>query len=331
MSPLVLVIDDSRDLQELLAVWLTAEGLAVQSASNAADGLRLAQVERPDLVLLDVELPESSGFDLCRRLKNDTATSEIPVIFVTGSSKTRDKVMGLDLGAVDYVTKPFDPHELGARVRAALRTKRYQDLLARRAQIDGLTGLRNRAFFDECLRRELESSRRYRTPLCLLLFDVDHFKRLNDTGGHPLGDRALQHLGELFSQSIGPGGSACRYGGEEFAVILPGASLELARDYAESVRSSVAELPVAGRSGPQHISISGGVVSSEEWPDDYPLSPGELLETADRALYIAKTTGRNRIVTFGSALTAQREPSRAAATDPCAETALTTIGLGAED
>ncbi len=306
MLPTVLAIDDSLDIQELLEIWLSPEGLTLHSASNAADGLRLAQVVRPDLVLLDVDLPESSGFEVCQRLKSDSATSEIPVIFLTGATHTGDKVRGLDLGAVDYVTKPFDPHELRARVRAALRTKRYQDLLSRRAQIDGLTGLRNRTYFDECLRRDLETGRKHRTPVSLVLVDIDHFKRLNDTAGHPFGDRVLQLVGELLARTTVPGAAACRYGGEEFAVVLPGTPIDLACRYGESLRQAVAELHPTAESGPVSVTLSGGVSCTDEWSDVIPLTPGELLETADRALYVAKSTGRNRIVAFSRAGTAPR-------------------------
>lgn len=298
MLPAVLVIDDSPDTHALLDIWLTPEGLAVHSAPSAADGLRMAQVLRPDLVLLDVDLPESSGFDVCQRLKADGSTSEIPVIFLTGATHTGDKVKGLDLGAVDYVTKPFDPHELRARVRAALRTRRYQEMLSRRAQIDGLTGLRNRAFFDECLRRELDTGRKHRTPVSLVLVDIDHFKQLNDTAGHPFGDRVLQQVGELLTRSTAPGAAACRYGGEEFAVILPGTPIDLACRYGETIRQAVAEMQPTGDLGPVNITLSGGVSCSNEWPVAFPLTSREMLETADRALYVAKSTGRNRIVAF---------------------------------
>jgi two-component system, cell cycle response regulator len=298
MPPTVLAVDDSPDIHELLEIWLTVEGLTLRSAMSAAEGLRLAHASQPDLVLLDIDLPETNGFEVCQRLKADSATSAIPVIFLTGAAHTVDKVKGLDLGAVDYVTKPFDPHELRARVRAALRTKRFHDMLARRAQIDGLTGLRNRSYFDECLRRELETGRKHRTPVSLVLLDIDHFKQLNDTAGHPFGDRVLQLVGELLARETAPGGVACRYGGEEFAIVIPGAPIAMGHHCAESLRLAIAELRPAGEAGPVHLTVSGGIACTHEWPESAPPTPAELLQTADRALYVAKSTGRNRIAAF---------------------------------
>jgi len=300
MSQTVLAIDDSEEIHELLALWLSSEGLRLTFAATASDGIRLAQALEPDLILLDIDLPQRDGFDVCRELKSDCATNDIPVIFLSGSSETIDKVKGLDLGAIDYVTKPFDPPELQARVRAALRTKRLCDLLAERAQIDGLTGLHNRAYFDGRLRSELESSLKYGVPLSLLMLDVDHFKRFNDTCGHPFGDRVLQSVGELLAHAIGTEGIACRYGGEEFGVIFPETSIDSSGVSARAIREAAERLSLVGPTGEVGVTLSGGLACTDEWPAHAQPAAKELLETADRALYVAKSTGRNRIVTFGA-------------------------------
>lgn len=300
MAQTVLAIDDSEDIHELLALWLSSEGLRLTFAATASEGIRLAQTLQPDLILLDIDLPLRDGFDVCRELKTDDSTNDIPVIFLSGSKETIDKVKGLDLGAIDYVTKPFDPPELQARVRAALRTKRLHDLLAERAQIDGLTGLHNRAYFDGRLRSELESSLKYGWPVSLLMLDIDHFKRFNDTCGHPFGDRVLQTVGELVSQTIGAEGIACRYGGEEFGVIFPETTLDASSSNAQAIRVATEHLALVGPTGEVEVTISGGLACTDEWPAQSPPTAMELLETADRALYVAKTTGRNRIVTFGA-------------------------------
>jgi PleD family two-component response regulator len=147
----LLAIDDSPDVHRLLDVRLKPESLAIHHAFDAGQGLAMARQIKPDLILLDVDLPEVTGFQLCRQLKGDESLAHVPVIFLTGASQVHDIVEGFDLGAVDYVLKPFEPAELRARVRAALRTKRYHDLLAARSQIDGLTGIWNRAHFNQRL------------------------------------------------------------------------------------------------------------------------------------------------------------------------------------
>src|SRR5450631_822939 len=140
----VLAIDDSPDIHRLLDVRLKPEGLVVHHALDAQDGLAQASRIQPDLILLDVDLPLITGFEVCRKLKDDPALAHVPIIFLTGATDVYTKVQGFDLGAVDYVTKPFEPAELRARVRAALRTKRFHDILAARSHIDGLTGIWNR-------------------------------------------------------------------------------------------------------------------------------------------------------------------------------------------
>ena len=221
MTANVLAIDDSPDVLALLAVRLRPEDITLTTATSYDEGVALALSTLPDLILLDVDMPEHSGLDLCRRLKSEATTRNIPVIFLTGSTDIETKVHGFDLGAVDYVTKPFHPAELRARVRAALRMKRAQDLLTERIQIDALTSLRNRSFFDERLAVEVESHLRRLKPLSLVLLDLDHFKRLNDDFGHPFGDSVLQRVGDLIVRSVRSSDMACRYGGEGLAVILP--------------------------------------------------------------------------------------------------------------
>src|SRR5262245_45435509 len=187
----VLVIDDSELIHDVLAVRLRPEEVLLHRATSAADGVARARELAPDLILLDLTLPDATGFEVLRRLKEDPATAQVPVIFLTAAADTEAKVKAFDAGAVDYVTKPFQVAELRARVRAALRTKRYQDLLATRAQIDGVTGLWNRAYLDQRLAEETAALRRHQRPFALLMIDLDGFKELNDAHGHPFGDRVL--------------------------------------------------------------------------------------------------------------------------------------------
>ena len=240
MPQTVLAIDDSLEIHQLLDVRLKPEQLSILHAIEAEEGLRMARELQPDLVLLDMNLDGRSGLEVCHLLKNNPETVNIPVIFLTGESDLSMKIRGFDAGAIDYVVKPFEPAELRARVRAALRTKRFQDLLATRAQVDALTGLRNRAYFDQRILEEMEAARRYARLASLVLVDIDHFKHVNDTFGHPVGDQVLQSVGETLASAVRTSDAVCRFGGEEFAVILREVGGAAALIVAERMRSALA-------------------------------------------------------------------------------------------
>lgn len=290
----VLAIDDSQDVLDLLAVRLRPEGLVLVTGKSYEEGLALATQLRPDLILLDVDMPEHSGLDLCRRLKEETATRNIPVIFLTGSDDVNTKVHGFDLGAVDYVTKPFHPAELRARVRSALRMKRAQDMLTQKAQVDALTGLRNRAYMDERLAAEIKGAARSGRPLSLVMIDLDHFKSLNDGYGHPFGDLVLQRVGDFLPRSIRPCDVACRYGGEELAIILADTPIAGAYTVAERIREQVRALALAPRGKPVVVTASLGIAElGDVEQTDGEVRPGTLIAAADAALYVAKREGRD--------------------------------------
>jgi two-component system cell cycle response regulator len=292
--PCVLAVDDSPEVHELLEVRLRPEGLHLVTASSYDEGLKLAREILPDLILLDVDMPEHSGLDLCRRLKDDPMTSNIPVIFLTGSSEVETKVHGFDLGAIDYVTKPFHPAELRARVRAALRMKRSQDLLTQKAQVDALTGLRNRAHMDERLTAEVAGATRSGRPLSLVMLDLDHFKHLNDAFGHPFGDLVLQRVGDLLARSVRPCDVACRYGGEELAVILTDTTIVGAHAVAERIRNEIRTLDLAPRGRPVMVTASFGVAEAIDLASrGGELRVSALVAAADGALYAAKRDGRD--------------------------------------
>jgi diguanylate cyclase (GGDEF)-like protein len=298
-QPVVLVIDDSSDIHDILYVRLKPEDVVLHRAMDAKDGLARARDLLPDLILLDIDMPGMSGLELCQKLKQDGATASIPIIFLTGSADVEVKVQGFDLGAVDYVTKPFQPAELRARVRAALRTKRYHDLLSRRAQIDGLTGLWNRSYFDRRLEEETMAVQRYGRQLSLILLDVDHFKRVNDTHGHPFGDRVLQLVGEAVHRSLRGVDAPCRYGGEEFAVLLTQTDLAGAEIVAGRLRAAVAALGLSHRGTAVTVTASCGVASSELVTPMSRCTGALLVEMADEALYAAKQAGRDRVCSAG--------------------------------
>jgi diguanylate cyclase (GGDEF)-like protein len=288
----VLIIDDSVVIQRLVQARLQADGFEVVTCGDGAEAVDLAKETAPDVILLDIDMPSVNGFDACRNLKEDAETSKIPIIFLTAQTKTEDKVRGLDIGAVDYVTKPFDPVELRARVRSAYRTKYLMDLLEKKAQIDGLTGLYNRAFFDARIKEEMERARRYENPLAIVLFDVDRFKMCNDTYGHSFGDVVLAEVADTARTVARSTDLVARYGGEEFVVIATEQDLEGARAVAERLREGVADLELTHNGARVPVTASFGVSSTVEIGYD---DVQALVDAADRALYAAKEGGRNRV------------------------------------
>lgn len=288
----VLIIDDSVVIQRLVQARLRADGFEVATGNDGSEAIELAKNFQPDVILLDIDMPVMNGFDACRALKDNSTTSSVPVIFLSSQTRTEDKVRGLDIGAIDYVTKPFDPVELRARVRSAYRTKYLLELLEQKAQIDGLTGLYNRAFFDARIKEEMERARRYRHSLALVIFDVDRFKRLNDTYGHSFGDVVLAEVAETARLIARQTDVVARYGGEEFVITLPEQTLEGAAQLAERVREGIEELQLRHNGEKISVTASFGVASTIEV--GYESIP-ELVNTADRMLYAAKESGRNRV------------------------------------
>mgnify|MGYP002628836957 CR=1 FL=1 len=293
MTQTVLAIDDSQEIHQLLKVRLKNLDVELAHADCGFDGFDKAMACKPDLILLDVMMPDVSGFDVCRKLKATAETRNIPVIFLTGASDVEQKVLGFDVGAVDYIQKPFDSAELNARVRAALRTKRYQDMLAQRAMIDGLTGLWNRAHFDQRLHEEVAASARYDRPMSLIMMDVDKFKNLNDNHGHPFGDEVLQAVGDVLQDTARTSDWPCRYGGEEFGLILRETDLDGAVVMAERVRKEIESLQLLNKAQLVPVTSSFGVVSSTLCMNPCDLSSKWMIESADGALYAAKEGGRN--------------------------------------
>jgi diguanylate cyclase (GGDEF)-like protein len=292
MAQEILVIDDSPAIHALLAARLKSEPVNLHFAANGTDGLKMAETLAPDLILLDVDMPDPNGFEVCRRLKLNEVLANTPIVFLTGAGTTEEKIRGLELGALDYITKPFDPAELRARVRAALRLKFMMDLLARKAQIDALTGLWNRRYFDQRFEAELSLACRGKRPLAVLMIDLDRFKSINDNHGHPAGDEMLRRIAQVLAQSVRTEDVVCRYGGEEFAIIAPGISSGAA-DLSERLRAVVEghEVMIAGKRVPMTVSIGWAASAA---------SPGQsLLQFADAALGRAKKAGRNRVESGG--------------------------------
>jgi diguanylate cyclase (GGDEF)-like protein len=289
--PRLLAIDDSELIHKLLRIRLQHEQLELHSAKSGPEGLRLAKELHPEVILLDIELGDMDGFQVLTALKADPETRDIAVVFISSFSESVDRVRGLDLGAVDFITKPVEVIELTARVRSILRLQSAMRMLAVKAQIDGLTGMWNRKYFDTRLDAEASECRRHGGSLALVMTDIDKFKSLNDGYGHPFGDMVLERFARILTDGRASD-VACRYGGEEFGVILPSTSLAEAREVAERFRERL-----AAERWPRHdelrVTASFGVADLSGIPADAPASA--IVEAADAALYRAKHGGRNRV------------------------------------
>ena len=289
--PLALVIDDSVDVHRLLAARLKQEELELVCTANPREGLALAAANPPAVILLDLDMPEMDGFEVLRALKDGAATQNIPVIIVSGMAGMQDKITAFELGAIDYVVKPFEFTELRVRLRSALRVHRLLAMLATRAQLDGLTGLWNRAYFDQRLSEEVSKSGRHGRPFSIAIADADHFKSINDTFGHPAGDAVLQGIAKILRRECRMSDIVCRYGGEEFVVLMPDTSPADAAAVCERIRQNV-EQTTWSRHPERKVTISMGV-AGVEGANDQPASA--WLEAADRNLYISKRSGRNKV------------------------------------
>jgi diguanylate cyclase (GGDEF)-like protein len=290
----VLIIDDTPFNIEIL--YRILAGICdLTFTTNGPQGIELAASAQPDLILLDVVMPEMDGYEVCAALKAEPCTRDIPVIFVTALGKETDEARGLEIGAIDYITKPISPPIVRARVRNHLELRRQRDILQRLSSIDGLTGVANRRAFDHALEQEWRRALRTGDFLSLLMIDVDYFKPYNDQLGHVAGDDGLKQVAAALEAGMRrPGDLLTRYGGEEFACVLPQTSLEGAVLVAEHLRQAVAglSLPHPASAVAPHLTVSLGGAALR--PADG-LTAAALLERADRKLYEAKHGGRNRV------------------------------------
>lgn len=294
----ILVVDDIPSNVHVLSRILKDEH-DIYFATDGAKALELAQSRLPDLVLLDIMMPGMDGYEVCSRLKTDPITRDIPVIFISAKSEVEDETYGLEVGAIDFISKPISPPIVKARVRNHLLLKRQTDLLRTLSFADGLTGIANRRRFDEVLLREWRRCGRVQLPLSLIMLDVDQFKPYNDHYGHQAGDECLRAVAQLLAeQMMRPGDLIARYGGEEFVCLLPETDEDGAVQVAERLRETVADrrLPHAVSHVADHVTISLGVATARPMLDD---TPERLTQLADGLLYEAKRAGRNRVCSGG--------------------------------
>ncbi len=303
----ILVIDDDPETCRMLRANFAGKPMEFHGALSGEDGIRKAVEIQPDVILLDLIMPGIDGIEAADRLKGDSRTALTPVIFLTSCRSTEHKVKAFSAGADDFMTKPFDFDEVEARIGSQL-TRRDLLLglnlkidhltgnkleLEHRLTLDDKTGLCNFREFRRKLREEWMRSERYGAPLSLVMFDLDDFKRFNDTYGHPAGDVALQEFATLLNGGARATDMVARYGGEEFAMILPHTDIIMATRVAERIRAAVADFQFNSGVAPAKMTVSGGVAA-------YPTtgavdSVDSLVEHADRALYRAKELGKNRV------------------------------------
>jgi diguanylate cyclase (GGDEF)-like protein len=302
----VLIADDDPVSRRLLQVSLGSAGYQVVTATNGAEALRILNERNcPRLAVLDWMMPSLDGVEVCRAVRNSAQEPYLYIVLLTAKGHQTEIIEGLEAGADDYITKPFDLQELKARLRAGKRILELQEqLVTAREQLriqathDSLTGLFNRRAILEALEREVARSNREKRPMAVIMVDLDHFKDINDTYGHQAGDGALQEIARRMLASFRAYDFVGRYGGEEFLVVVPTSEPHTAIELAERLRQSIAAQPVDVGGVKISVTLSLGVAATNADNSD----PVQLLHQADEALYAAKKAGRNRVE---SALNAQ--------------------------
>jgi two-component system, cell cycle response regulator len=318
MGARILVVDDSPAIRRQICIVLRElqELEGVEEFLEAGDGLQAFKLlvdHKPDIVVCDLIMPTFDGLKFLALRATRPELASIPVIMLTAEGEASRKVEVFELGASDYVTKPFDDQELLARVRVHYRLKVLQDelrdankRLEALADTDGLTGLFHRRYFDTLLLREVQRTARYKTPLAVVLLDIDHFKYVNDTFGHPMGDEVLRNVAKVVTAGVRVTDCAARYGGEEIAIVFTQTTGQGVAEVTERLRSQLEQFEHVYEGHRVHRTASFGVSMVDG--RGVPLTPTELVERADRALYRAKRSGRNRVVLWTPDLDAEPEP-----------------------
>ncbi|MBI5511715.1 MAG: diguanylate cyclase [Deltaproteobacteria bacterium] len=298
-SPKILVVDDDASLREFAVETLATLGYTIETAADGVQAIEKVRADPPDVIILDVMMPKMNGLEVCRVVKSFAVESFIPIILVTVKADIESKVTGLKIGADDYLTKPYNPLELRARVASMLRIKAIQDKLnAKRRELeslsitDDLTGLHNHRAMQQRLKDEFLRAQRYNDPLSLLMVDIDHFKQVNDQNGHLFGDFVLAEISRVLCKAVRETDFVARYGGEEFLVILPQTHFAGSLPVAERLWRSVAAHPFADAKVSVSLTVSVGV---SFFPNKNVATAEDLLASSDQALYQAKREGRNRI------------------------------------
>jgi diguanylate cyclase (GGDEF)-like protein len=305
MSNSVLIIDDSESVRELIIKTLESFNLFARyyEAEDGLEGFKKLLSSPVDIILCDLEMPRIDGFKFLNMIKARPELQDTPVIMLTGRDDRELKIKGLEQGASDYITKPFDAEEMVARVKIHLKIKNLQDDLKRTNELllelsntDHLTGLFNRRYLMDALEKEVQRSCRKGGNLSLILLDIDHFKQVNDTYGHLQGDVVLQKVALQMQKELRNYDIAARYGGEEFIAVLPDASQQEASFVADRVRKSIQAVKFSGALSQLSLTVSLGVAFFAEETCG---TVDSFIKMADDALYLAKANGRNRVEVAG--------------------------------
>ena len=293
-KPKLLIVDDQPIIIRVL-YELFKDECDIYMATNGIDALAKCEEVKPDLILLDLVMPDIDGYQVCKHIKANADLVDIPIIFVTASLEQESEVKGFEVGAVDFIQKPINAVITRARVKTHIRLKQQSDLLKSMALVDGLTGIANRRHFESSLHIGWLQSAREQSPMSMLLIDIDEFKKFNDYYGHMAGDGCLQKIAQAMAGILGrPYDLVARYGGEEFAIILPKTDHEGAKYIADQVHQAIRALNI-----PHTKSTTGSVTLSigvSTIIPHYKVSADILIQHADKALYQAKENGRNKTV-----------------------------------
>lgn len=288
----ILVVDDEVVNLDILSELL--DRFDVIDVTSGEEALEILSKEKIDLILLDILMPGMDGYEVCRTVKADKSLRHIPIIFITSKNDDLSIEHAYEIGASDYITKPFRHRELMARIGNALRIQELQEELRLLASIDPMTRLYNRRYFTTMAEKILKLARREQTPLSLAILDIDRFKQINDTYGHLTGDRVITALSEKLMSRYRESDLLCRFGGEEFVILMPNTELDIATLLAERTRKEIEKLQVPYNGGVISMTVSIGV-SQVDLENEETLDP--VLKRADDALYAAKNQGRNHVCT----------------------------------
>lgn len=293
-QPLLLIVDDTMENLKVLGSVLKSENYKIAIATNGHQAIAIANDIKPDLILMDIMMPGMDGYETCKKLKSIQKTREIPLIFLTAKIDNEDIIKGFKVGAVDYITKPFNSYELKARARTHIELKISRDLLQQKNEIleklsitDGLTGLFNHRYITDSLARLIDENKRYKQPLSIAMFDIDSFKKINDKYGHLFGDEVLVKTASFIEGTLRKTDMVGRYGGEEFLVLFVLTDLKGAVESAKRIAGGVEKIKWDGKD--LKVTVSGGVCKKED--EDV----SALIKKADDLLYAAKEKGRNRV------------------------------------